>query len=127
MTLIVILVAVGLLAGAGYWWWSRRSLARQGPPLTARAARAAEQFASVEIRRRSGACSAARALEGQRFLANQAPALPLAGCTKTRCDCTFAKRSDRRTDERRWGHEALTAMMFLKAERRKRGGRRDAD
>ena len=73
------------------------------------------------------ACEAARALEGERFLANQSPALPLAGCSKARCDCRFAKLSDRRTDDRRWGHDGLNAAMFNTAQRRKLADRRDTD
>jgi hypothetical protein len=53
--------------------------------------------------------------------------LPLAGCTKKRCDCHFAKLSDRRTDERRWGHDGLSAAMFNTAQRRKLADRRDTD
>ncbi|MEO8466756.1 MAG: hypothetical protein ABI640_15575 [Gammaproteobacteria bacterium] len=90
-----------------------------------RTARAAERFAAVEIRRGSGACREARALDGQRFLANKAPALPLAGCANVRCECSFQKLSDRRTENRRWG--GIGAAMFNKAQRRKRAGRRDED
>ena len=122
MTLIVILVAIALVAGAGYWWWSRIRAAGQVP---SRPARAAEPFAAVEIRHRSGACAAAHALDGQRFLANESPALPLVGCTSARCRCSFGKLSDRRTDERRFG--GLGAALFIKAQRRKRAGRRDGD
>lgn len=124
MSLIAILLAIALLAVAGYWLWSRPSPARHA---LSRTAHTAERFAAVEIRRRSGACDAARALEGQRFLANQAPTLPLVGCTSTRCECTFAKLSDRRTDDRRWGHDGLSAAMFLDEERRNHAGRRDTD
>jgi hypothetical protein len=124
MTLIAILVVTALAALAGYWRWSRPSPARRVPSLTARAA---EQFAAVEIRHGSGACPAARALSGQRLLAKQAPTLPLAGCTKARCDCTFAKLSDRRTDDRRWEHEGLGAAMFQAGERRNKASRREAD
>lgn len=124
MILTASLIVLVLLAGAAYAFRSRRSRpapSRQPSP------RASEQFASVEIRRINGACAASRKLEGQRFLAKQAPALPLVGCTKTRCDCAFTKLSDRRTDDRRWGHEGLGAAMFVDAERRNRAGRRDAD
>ena len=125
MLLIAVLVAIAFLAAAACWWRSRPPPAVQVP---ARATRAAQRFAAVEIRRRSGACAAAHALDGERFLANQAPALPLSGCTKARCDCTFAKLSDRRADERRWGdHEGLSAAMFNQTERRTKSGRRDAD
>jgi hypothetical protein len=121
MILTAILLVFVLFAVAGYWWRSRPSPARPLP------ASAGERYASVEIRPRSGACAAAHALAGQLFLAQQAPALPLDGCTKTRCDCTFAKRSDRRTDDRRWGHEGLGAAMFVNAERRSTADRREAD
>jgi hypothetical protein len=60
-------------------------------------------------------------------LATKSPSLPLPGCTKKRCDCAFAKLSDRRTDERRWENEGFTAAMFLKAERRKQTDRRDTE
>ena len=124
MVVIAVFVALALLAAAGVWW-SRRAPA--GHPSARIAARAPERFSAVEIRPRSGACAAAHALEGKRFLANQCPTLPLAGCTKKRCDCSFAKRSDRRVDDRRWGPGGLGAALFSKAERRKRAGRRDAD
>jgi hypothetical protein len=122
MILIAVLVAMALLAAAGYWWRLRPAPARPVASCVPR-----ERFAAVEIRRRSGACAAAHALAGQRFLANQAPALPLVGCTKTRCECAFAKLSDRRTDDRRWGHEGQSAAMFLEAQRRTQADRRDTD
>ncbi len=124
MSLIAVLVAVGLVAAVGVWRWSRPSPAKAG---SSRTARPADRFAAVEIRRRSGACKAAHALEGQRFLANQSPALPLAGCTKTRCDCSFVKLSDRRADDRRFEGGGLGAALFNKLERRIRAGRRNAD
>ena len=120
MILIAVLGAIAVSVGAGYWWWSRPSTARH---VRQRAARAAERFAAVEIHRRSGSCEAAAALDGQRFLANQSPALPLVGCTKKRCDCSFAKFSDRRADDRRWG-VGLSATMFNIAQRRKQADRR---
>ena len=121
--MIAIIGVIALIAAAsGYWWWSR---ARPEAHTPTRKARTAERFAAVEIHRRSGACAAARALDGQRFLANQSPALPLAGCKNAHCDCRFVKLADRRTDDRRFG--GLGAALFVKAQRRKRAGRRDAD
>jgi len=121
---IATLAAIAALATVVYWWSRRRPRSTHVP---SRAARGAERFAAVEIRRRSGACEAARSLDGQRFLANQSPALPLARCTKARCDCRFVKLSDRRTDDRRWGHDGLSAAMFNSAQRRKLADRRDTD
>jgi hypothetical protein len=123
MILTVILIAIAVSAAVVHWWLRRRPQSRHVPSRTARA----ERFAAVEIRRRSGACEAARALDGQRFLANRSPALPLAGCTKTRCECRFSKLSDRRTDDRRWEHDGLSAAMFNTAQRRKLADRRDTD
>jgi hypothetical protein len=80
----------------------------------------------VEIRTRSGACEPARALEGQRFLAKDAPALPLPSCDVAKCSCTFAKLSDRRTEDRRFEHGGLSAAMFLKTNRRAKRERRRA-
>jgi hypothetical protein len=121
--LIATLIAIGFLAAAVYWWRSRLSNPRQVPQRAAR--RDSERFAGVEIRRRSGGCAAAIALDGQRFLANRSPALPLVGCTKKRCDCTFVKYSDRRTDDRRWENDGTTAALFNTAQRRMRADRRD--
>jgi len=126
MILIAILVAVTLLA-AIVWRWSRPAPAKPGSSRPARPARPADRFAAVEIRRRSGACEKAHALEGQRFLASKSPALPLAGCTKAHCDCSFVKLSDRRADDRRFASGGLGATLFSKLERRVRAGRRGAD
>jgi hypothetical protein len=123
MILIATVTAIAVLAAA-VLWWLRRPQSRHVP---SRTARPAERFAAVEIRWRSGACEAARALDGQRFLVNRSPALPLAGCTKKHCDCRFAKLSDRRTDDRRWEHNGLSAAMFNTAQRRKLADRRDTD
>jgi hypothetical protein len=123
MILIAILVTMALVA-AVLWRWSRPAPAKAG---SSRTARPADRFAAVEIRRRSGACEQATALDGQRFLATKCPPLPLAGCTKARCDCSFVKLSDRRADDRRFAQGGLGASLFSKLERRVRGGRRDAD
>jgi hypothetical protein len=121
--LITIVIAMALMAGLGYWWRSR--LANPGHAPQRLVGRRPDRFAGVEIRRRSGACAAAVALDGKRFLASRSPALPLVGCTKTRCDCSFVKLSDRRTDDRRWEHDGKSTAMFNTAQRRKQADRRD--
>jgi hypothetical protein len=110
-------------AGAAYWLIARRGNAsnpaqRAGKP-------AGGRFGSVEIRTRNGACEPARALEGKRFLAKDAPALPLPACKAAKCSCTFAKLSDRRTEDRRFDG-GLSAAMFLKTNRRAKRERRRA-
>ena len=120
--MILTLVSVILIAcGAGYWLMVRR---REQPSPVPRAAKPAGRFGAVEIRPRSSACDGARALVGQRFLAKDAPALPLQGCAAAKCSCSFSKLTDRRTDGRRLEHGGLSASLFLQNSRRKKRDRR---
>jgi hypothetical protein len=109
-------------AAAAYWFVARRPKEDKNAPQPKKASGA--RFGSVEIRTRAGACDAARALEGQRFLAKDAPALPLPACTAGKCTCTFSKLPDRRTEERRLEHGGLSAAMFLDKNRREKRDRR---
>jgi len=60
------------------------------------------KFHAVSIRVGSGACTAAMGLLGERFLASEAPQLPLPGCDAADCQCRFIHFKDRRSkDERR--------------------------
>jgi hypothetical protein len=86
--------------------------------------RPAGRFQSVEIHVGARACADAQGLAGERFLAADAPSLPLAGCTAARCRCTYKKLSDRREEGRRWSDEGLGVMIFNAEERRSRGDRR---
>jgi len=123
MTSIGIAVSALLSAAFAYWWRSRR----RGTGISRAKEPAGRHFASVEIRAGSGACDAAKTLAGERFLAHQAPPLPLRACTEARCRCSFAKLSDRREDSRRWADDGLGASVFNAAERRERPDRRDSD
>ena len=112
-----------IAAGAAYGLVTRRS---KKPDSAPRPRAATGRFGGVEIRVRNGACDAARALEGQRFLAKDAPALPLSTCNAAQCSCSFGKLSDRRTEERRIEHGGLSATIFLAINRRARRERRRA-
>ncbi len=53
-------------------------------------------------------CHAALALEGERFLADEAPPLPLDGCADPRsCRCVYQHFKDRRTGFRRDSDDGL--------------------
>jgi hypothetical protein len=121
MVAALVVLALLAVAAAAYWWMAGRGATRRSAP---RDARAGGRFGSVEIRPRSGACEAARALVGQRFLAKDAPALPLAACRAAQCSCGFAKRGDRRTDVRRLLQGGLSASLFAAANRRTKRDRR---
>ena len=65
--------ALVVAVGAAYWLLIHRRRAGNRPPQpktrVAQPSKAGGRFGSVQIRTRGGACGAARALEGQRFLA----------------------------------------------------------
>jgi hypothetical protein len=65
-------------------------------------------------------------LQGHRFLAKDAPPLPLQGCTFAQCSCTFSKLKDRRTDGRRLDYGTLNASLLLATNRRTKKDRRRA-
>jgi hypothetical protein len=122
--MIFALLAVVALAAAGTYWLVQR---RPPPPARATPApKAGGRFSGVEIRTHGGACRAAEALRGRRFLAKDAPTLPLQGCTFGRCACTFSKLKDRRTESRRLDYGALNASLLLATNRRTNKDRRRA-
>lgn len=116
-----LLVALVVAAGAGGWLLLRKRGERPAAPNKKKASR---RFGAVEIYTRSGCCEAARSLEGQRFLATQAPALPLHGCTAAQCSCKFGKLTDRRTEERRLEQGTISGSLFMASNRRAKPERR---
>jgi hypothetical protein len=114
----LVIVAAG---AAAFWLGVRRTRETGGAP---QKARPAARFGAVEIRTRGNACAAARSLEGQRFLARRAPALPLPDCAAPQCTCSFGKLSDRRTEGRRLEHGGSSAALFLRDDRREKPDRR---
>jgi len=97
MRTLLILLAV-LLVG---WLWLRRRAARHADPSPGAHKRGADtetsEYHAVAIRIQPYACDAARKLEGKRFLASEAPRLPLPECDRDRCDCRFQHYADRRS------------------------------
>ena len=74
------------------------------------------------------ACAAAQEVAGKRYLASEAPRLPLLTCNQAVCTCRYQHHADRREDSRRasdgkWGPPA---RVYTGAERRS-GGRRIDD
>jgi hypothetical protein len=131
MRTLLILLAL-LLAG---WWWVRRRAARQAGSSHDDPARigatATTEFHAVAIRIQPYACDAAHKLEGKRFLASDAPRLPLPACNRDRCDCRFQHYADRRSrrDRRSPFGSGGTASGSgnIEQERRRSEGRRADD
>jgi hypothetical protein len=120
--ILALIGALVIATGAAYFLLVRRRPPQDPAPRKARPA--GGRFGAVEIRIRSRACRAARALEGQRLLSKEAPALPLPGCTAAQCSCKFTKWSDRRSEGRRLEHGGLSASIFLANNRRTKRDRR---
>ena len=58
-------------------------------------------FHAVSIKFGKNACAAAQAMTGQRFLASEAPTIPLPGCDAPVCECRFTHHKDRRSGKDR--------------------------
>ncbi len=135
---IAFIAALVIAAGTAFWLKQSRPAsprahvapqAKAAPPGKAsqsKTSKSGGRFAAVEIRTRSGACHRAQALEGRRFLAKDAPTLPLPDCKAAECSCAFSKLSDRRTEGRRLDFGGLSASQFLDRNRRKNRDRRRA-
>jgi len=69
------------------------------------------EFHAVAMQYSENSCDAAKAMTGQRFLATEAPELPLKECDFDNCRCTFDHYSDRRSKSDRrapFAHRGLT-------------------
>jgi hypothetical protein len=74
-------------------------------------------------------CGAARELRLRRFLSKEAPPLPLAACTVSRCSCSYKHYDDRRMKmkARRAADRIGQPPPWSRAERRAATGRRQTD
>lgn len=64
------------------------------------------KFHGISVKPGLHACKAAQELVDQRFLPEEAPAMPLAACDRDKCQCAYAHHGDRRDREDRrsgWG------------------------
>jgi hypothetical protein len=103
-------------------------LGRLGRPREPEAApKQVRPFQAISIYCGTKTCPMARRFRDHRFLAKDAPQLPLAGCTlASACECRFLKHKDRRAERRRFVDFATLRRDFAQ-ERRQRAGRRETD
>lgn len=129
MKTVLLLLVVGLLVA---WFFYRQGLDKpeeRKKRLISHARKDRAEFHAVSIKPGPYACSAANEITGQRFLAAEAPNLPLPGCNAAECDCHFTHHDDRRTGKDRRtpftsGGIAAATGTFA-GERRKGKDRRD--
>ncbi len=89
------------------------------------------EFHAVSIKFDADACLHAKALQGRRYLAREAPALPLKNCDADACNCRFVHHEDRRSGKDRrspFGSGGMGAVTGrFEQERRQGGDRRKHD
>ena len=78
------------------------------------------------VRIQPGKCAAVRPFAGRRFSFEEAPVLPLSGCTAWRCSCAYVGVPDHRREERRTHKDRRDTVRFDEdhVERRSMRGRR---
>lgn len=85
-------------------------------------------YHGVAIQPRGVACDIVRRVAGERFLAAQAPSLPLPGCARRDCRCVYVHFDDRRVIDRRALEIPGLRAVHRGAERRGEArGRRRSD
>jgi hypothetical protein len=126
---------LGLVALLVIWLVFRRYQARKREQAEASSRSASPRrkspYHAVSIRVGRSACLAAKTLEGRRYLATEAPQLPLAECSMSAsCECRFIHHDDRRSGRDRRSPFAPggvgTGTARLKQERRHGSDRRDS-
>lgn len=94
---------LGLVVLLAIWLVFKRYQARKldeagASARSARLERRKSPYHAVSIRVGRSACLAAKTLEGRRYLAAEAPQLPLAECSSSdTCECRFIHHDDRRS------------------------------
>jgi hypothetical protein len=88
-----------------------------------------QAFHAVSIQPGRLCCHEARALQGQRFLSREAPALPLKNCSCANCTCLYQHHDDRRAGLRRARDIGVTIDGWIEVEQRAETsrGRRKTD
>jgi hypothetical protein len=90
-----LLVVAVLIGGVAYLRW--RASVRAAPW----SAGASRPYHCVAVQPHGVACDLVRGIAGERFLAAQAPSLPLPGCPHRDCRCVYVHFEDRRVIDRR--------------------------
>ncbi|HWS14330.1 MAG TPA: hypothetical protein VN279_16125, partial [Rhodocyclaceae bacterium] len=93
---IVLVVALVLVL----WWFHSRNPER-GASVGLRRGGETTAMHCVEVRYRGRGCEPVKRIEHVRFLPDEAPRLPLRGCTARNCRCHYVHHDDRREAERR--------------------------
>lgn len=119
--LIAVLLLIVLVAG---WFYGK---ARRNSSASSRRAHLKFPGVVIEADYSVTSCAAVQRLSKQRFLAKDAPKLPLAGCDIEKCRCRYVRYKDRRDDEDRRSLYATGVGGMNIESRRHSKGRRATD
>ena len=101
MSEIVVLLLLVIIAGLLYYRRRQASQQSESAQPERRVASSDTRYHAVSIRFGANACAAAKAFAGTRFLASDAPGLPLPNCDVSSCQCRFVHHQDRRSGKDR--------------------------
>ena len=86
-----------------------------------------DAWKAVAISAGESACAAARDMRSKRFLARNAPKLPLPDCTRQdKCECKYRHLTDRRGGPRRAGDDGVLRPEKSSGKEQRRPGERRA-
>ena len=106
---------------------SAQSETKEQPRLENAKAHPGGEFHAVSIKFDADACLHAKALQGRRFLAREAPVLPLKNCDADSCNCRFVHHEERRSGKDRrspFGSGGMGAVTGRFEQERRQGGDR---
>jgi hypothetical protein len=130
MRTVLLLLVLGLLVA---WFFYRKGLDTPKDRQERRISRVSSRsdaYHAVSIKPGAYACSAANEMAGERFLATEAPEIPLPGCQSSNCECHFVHHNDRRAGKDRrspFTSGGLAAATGKYAQERREGKERRDD
>lgn len=92
------LLAVAVIAAL---WGYRSNRQRSAHSLPAPGVAAQKRYHCVEVRAGTPACEPVLQFGQTRFLSDEAPVLPVQGCSVQQCTCGYVHHDDRREDDDR--------------------------
>ena len=131
---MIIISILLVCAAAAYWLLKSGPKTRQARKPSQKAQRPGNLhnlYHSASINYGGCACTAVKALGEKRFLAEQAPQIPLLNCDSAKCQCRYVRHEDRRVAQDRRALYCLQTDLHVVAgqeeHRSKKVGRRRSD
>mgnify|MGYP000571269059 CR=1 FL=1 len=121
---LLILFLVIVLFSTWFWLYKKTNktlVSKQHEPSEVKIK---SKYHGITIHQTSNACLSVKNIQGKRYLADEAPRLPIVGCSTMKCRCKYEDLDDRRSGEdRRYPSDAFN-NMYSAEEHRLRKDRR---